>query len=773
MALTDNILAYWNLNDDGSGNVSLVDDTGNGYTLTNNNGATLATGKIDGCASLSASLDTYLNSAGFSGSSGFSFSCWINATDYGTGGYSDISGYIVDARPCTSLGFSNSGNLYVGNPSSEYPITPVPLNEWVHLVVTASSTETKVYQNGSLIITAGGATSFDVSSIFLGCPSDNTGGDFHFNGLIDEVGTWSRALSATEVYNLYYNGTGNTYPFSKTPIAIPLSDGCKAYWNLNDDGFGNVSLVDSTGNGYALSNPNGVTLGTGIISGDAVFNPVNQQYLGPVTLGLQNQFSVSFWAKWNGSTTGNNQVLYTSPNDLGFQSAITTSGNFLYAYWSTGGVDIDTGYSVDNNWHNYVLTKTTNGDLTVYVDGSVINTNNIGQGGLSGFGTQLGSQPSPSLAYYFDGQIDEVGTWDRVLSQSEVTKLYNNGSGITYPFTTLYYNNAQSDGDWGNLLNWWQDSGFTIQATALPDNTTPINLYNQVTQNTQGANQCFCASAFFWSADFAYGLTLQSTGVVNMQGSSIMAGATTDSVSMHDSSTLTDVSVVDGNVTMRDSSRAFGTVVGNATIYYDNGNGQYPIGGTVGGTVTYLGWPAISPQWFNDKVTGGGNDGDFSNKANWWTSNTYSVRPINAEGTQELPDASTDVFIAPNTGIVANSGTANPTINSVTANDSNIQNISITATNGFLFSGNEGVANAVLYGNVIFQDTAYNDHAVIQGKATYKSAASLQYSWGQNSLGNVNAGMYNGSTAFEVNISGGGAGNFISRLLHLPWFINI
>jgi len=41
----------------------------------------------------------------------------------------------------------------------------------------------------------------------------------------------------------------------------------------------------------------------------------------------------------------------------------------------------------------------------------------------------------------------------------------------------LYYNNAQEDGDWGNLLNWWQDSGFTIQATALPTSTNPINLY--------------------------------------------------------------------------------------------------------------------------------------------------------------------------------------------------------------------------------------------------------------------------------------------------------
>ena len=32
---------------------------------------------------------------------------------------------------------------------------------------------------------------------------------------------------------------------------------------------------------------------------------------------------------------------------------------------------------------------------------------------------------------------------------------------------TLYYN-AATDTNWNTLTNWWQDSGFTIQATALP-----------------------------------------------------------------------------------------------------------------------------------------------------------------------------------------------------------------------------------------------------------------------------------------------------------------
>jgi hypothetical protein len=566
---------------------------------------------------------------------------------------------------------------------------------------------------------------------------------------------------------------------------MALIDNILAYWKLDNDGSGGVSLVDSTGNGCSLDNY-GVDLGAGIIENGGQWptphTDGDSRWMQNSTISVNGDFSVSSWVYVNSF----DDQAFVIPICLGSGPRVawfvTPDGAVNWLFNSSAaslGASISFG-----TWNNVVIVgNQESSELTYYVNGTPISP--IGVSGWSDPFNEIylgcaNDQSNVDGGLILEGNLDEVGVWNRQLSSQEVTDLYNNGSGYTYPFaqtprSTLYYNNAENDGDWGNLLNWWQDSGFSIQAIALPTTTNPINLYNEVTQNTEGANQCFCSSASFWSANFGAGLTLQASGVVNMQGSSLLAGTTTDGVSMHDSSQLTATSVVDGNVTMRDSSRAFGSILGNATIYYDGGNGQYPIGGTVAGSVTYTGWPAVTPQWFNDQATGGGNNGDFSDLRNWWTSNTYTIRPVNAEGTQELPDASTDVFIAPNTGIVANSGTANPTIKSVTANNSNIQNISITATNGFLFSGDEGVENAVLYGDVVFQDTAYNDHAVIHGKATYKSAASLQFSWGENSLGNVNAGMYNGSTAFEVNISsgGGGGGGIISRLLHLPWFINI
>ena len=48
----------------------------------------------------------------------------------------------------------------------------------------------------------------------IGCRNVNNAGNISFfNGSIDEVGIWSRALTPTEITELYNSGSGKTYPF--------------------------------------------------------------------------------------------------------------------------------------------------------------------------------------------------------------------------------------------------------------------------------------------------------------------------------------------------------------------------------------------------------------------------------------------------------------------------------------------------------------------------------------------------------------------------------
>jgi hypothetical protein len=49
--------------------------------------------------------------------------------------------------------------------------------------------------------------------------------------------------------------------------------------------------------------------------------------------------------------------------------------------------------------------------------------------GTQGFGAQLHKKDRR-----YNGLLDEVGLWDRALSESEIRSLYNSGKGLAYPF---------------------------------------------------------------------------------------------------------------------------------------------------------------------------------------------------------------------------------------------------------------------------------------------------------------------------------------------------
>jgi|GEM_PF-6571748 len=102
----------------------------------------------------------------------------------------------------------------------------VPLNTWVHAVATFSGTTMKIYMDGYLRITKehlmGIAPSLQPIQIGMYEKSSDPASTSGFNGLIDEVGIYNRALSDQEVFDLYNAGKlGKCYP---QPIVTPPSD---------------------------------------------------------------------------------------------------------------------------------------------------------------------------------------------------------------------------------------------------------------------------------------------------------------------------------------------------------------------------------------------------------------------------------------------------------------------------------------------------------------------------------------------------------------------
>ena len=95
----------------------------------------------------------------------------------------------------------------------------VNTGSWYHLVYVYDSSSGYLtgYVNGVSVISQsiGGNQSYTVADNYfmLGCYGYNPSSySSFFSGDIDEVGTWSRALSAFEVGELYNGGLGNGYP---------------------------------------------------------------------------------------------------------------------------------------------------------------------------------------------------------------------------------------------------------------------------------------------------------------------------------------------------------------------------------------------------------------------------------------------------------------------------------------------------------------------------------------------------------------------------------
>lgn len=137
------------------------------------------------------------------------------------------------------IGFFN-GASYIGLPAV------INANTWYHLAVVMNTTNTYVYLNG----TAVGTISLGLQASATGQPF-SIGGHYdlawpeYFNGMIDEVRIWNRALCASEIQN---NRNG------EIPAAAP---GLIANYHFNEGvaGANNVSVIslpDASGNNIHL-----------------------------------------------------------------------------------------------------------------------------------------------------------------------------------------------------------------------------------------------------------------------------------------------------------------------------------------------------------------------------------------------------------------------------------------------------------------------------------------------------------------------------------------
>jgi pimeloyl-ACP methyl ester carboxylesterase len=98
----------------------------------------------------------------------------------------------------------------------------------------------------------------------------------------------------------------------------------------------------------------------------------------------------------------------------------------------------------DGNWHFFVVTA--NGsNLTLQIDNGIQQSASAGQNSWGGNANRISNLYADSQG--FNGDIDEVGIWNKVLSSQEITDLYNSGNGQTLVDGVTLLNLQQYESD--------------------------------------------------------------------------------------------------------------------------------------------------------------------------------------------------------------------------------------------------------------------------------------------------------------------------------------
>ncbi len=211
---SNGLVGWWpfsgNANDEsGNGNNGSV----NGATLTSDRFGNLnAAYSFDGNDSiLISNLNTQIN---------WSISSWFRSPISNNFGYQNLFGFgnqpissfglpgfgltgLNQQLPCTNL---LANKIYISDASTECNssnfISNYQTNTWYHIAIIRQGTSYSVFQDGVSVWT-GTMNSITLNKLKVGARLTNF---LNYNGKIDDIGIWNRALTQQEITNLYNGG---------------------------------------------------------------------------------------------------------------------------------------------------------------------------------------------------------------------------------------------------------------------------------------------------------------------------------------------------------------------------------------------------------------------------------------------------------------------------------------------------------------------------------------------------------------------------------------
>ena len=196
---------------------------------------------------------------------------------------------------------------------------------------------------------------------------------------------------------------------------------------------GQIAFFDfSSGeSGYTLSGATATTDKNGNSNSAIEVNDATDRITGQFSDLLNDDFTISIWAKLNSSQPMRKMWLISfgsaSTNKafhLGCRYDASLNGNYRVGSWNANHAT-DDYLGNDYNWKHYVVTyDKSEEEYKFYVNNSLAHTQSNHSLTIDATDFVIGSQLGYNESWY--GKIDEFGAWNRILTSQEITDLYNN-----------------------------------------------------------------------------------------------------------------------------------------------------------------------------------------------------------------------------------------------------------------------------------------------------------------------------------------------------------
>ncbi len=191
------------------------------------------------------------------------------------------------------------------------------------------------------------------------------------------------------------------------------------------------------------------------------------------------KFSISAWIKPTLGTTEQVIVGKDNTGDRAYRFFLLGATNELYFQW--GVTNVGSGIIVQpNEWSHVVITfdDATNAAI-FYVNGTQSIKVNAGAGDFASSKLYIGAAQLPGVQNFFNGTIDELGFWNKTLTNGEVTILYNGGDGLGYLTGVVVSLNSPIDNF--TFYETYSNLALNITTDSIYGTLTNISFYTNLT----------------------------------------------------------------------------------------------------------------------------------------------------------------------------------------------------------------------------------------------------------------------------------------------------